>query len=73
MTTTNQILGRDATRGKEVGAGGVEVGPPEGFDSLTVPLLVQIDSNSNSSNSSQEGNNTPDDDGGGVVTLDPFS
>ena len=45
------------------------VSPPEDFDSLTAPLLVQKDSNSNSS---EEENNTHNDDAGGDVTLDPF-
>ena len=60
--TTNQILGRDSRWRSGVS-------PPEDFDSLTGPLLVQKDSNSNSS---EEENNTHNDDAGGDVTLDPF-
>ena len=58
--TTNQILGSRWRSG---------VSPPEDFDSLTGPLLVQKDS---SSNSSEEEENNTHNDGGGDVTLDPF-
>ena len=60
--TTNQILGRDSRWRSGVS-------PPEDFDSLTGPLLVQKDS---SSNSSEEEENNTHNDGGGDVTLDPF-
>ena len=42
--------------------------PPGEFDPLTVPLLVQKDSN-NSSSSSEEENKQPNDDGDGEATL----
>ena len=42
--------------------------PPGEFDPLTVPLLVQKDSNNNSS-SNEEENNKPNDDGDGEATL----
>ena len=43
--------------------------PPGEFDPLTVPLLVQKDSNNNSSSSSEEENKKPNDDGDGEATL----
>ena len=42
--------------------------PPGEFDPLTVPLLVQKDSN-NSSSSSEEEDKQPNDDGDGGATL----
>ena len=62
----NQSDSRKGTGSKSRWRSGVC--PPGEFDPLTVPLLVQKDSN-NSSSSSEEENKQPNDDGDGDATL----
>ena len=63
VKTTNQRKG-PGSRGRWRSG----VCPPGEFDPLTVPLLVQKDSN-NSSSSSEEEDKQPNDDGDGEATL----
>ena len=73
VSTTRPPVGEDNQSDRRKGTGSRSrwrsgLSPPGEFDPLTVPLLVQKDSN-NSSSSSEEENKQPNDDGDGEATL----
>ena len=74
VSTTRPPVGEDNQSDRRKGTGSRSrwssgLSTPGEFDPLTVPLLVQKDSNNNSSSSSEEENKKPNDDGDGEATL----